>query len=88
MEPNLHGERALFAFSFDSCESIQMVYTTTHQVLADGNFVLAVSEGTYGDVPTAYYDLCRVEIGKIAEHWDVMETIAEPSTWANDNGKF
>ena len=79
MEPNLHGERALFAFSFD---------TTTHQVLADGNFVLAVSEGTYGDVPTAYYDLWRVENGKIAEHWDVMETIADQSTWQNQNGKF
>lgn len=26
--------------------------------------------------------------GKIAEHWDVMETIADPQTWANDNGKF
>ena len=29
-----------------------------------------------------------VENGKIAEHWDVMETIADPSTWQNDNGKF
>ena len=69
-------------------QNIQMVYTTTHQVLADGNFVLAVSEGTYGDVPTAYYDLWRVENGKIAEHWDVMETIADQSTWQNQNGKF
>lgn len=25
---------------------------------------------------------------KIAEHWDVMETIADKSTWANENGKF
>ena len=38
--------------------------------------------------PTSYYDLWRVENGKIAEHWDVMETIAEKSTWANQNGKF
>ena len=69
-------------------QNIQMVYTTTHQVLADGNYVLAVSEGTYGGVPTAYYDLWRVENGKIAEHWDVMETIADQSTWQNQNGKF
>ncbi len=61
---------------------------TTHQVLAQGNFVLAVSEGTFGDKPTAYYDLWRVENGKIAEHWDVMETIADESTWQNQNGKF
>lgn len=32
--------------------------------------------------------LWRVENGKIAEHWDVMETIADKSTWQNQNGKF
>ena len=69
-------------------QNIPMIYTTTHQVLAQGNFVLAVSEGTFGDKPTAYYDLWRVENGKIAEHWDVMETIADKSTWQNQNGKF
>lgn len=69
-------------------KGIQMIYTTVHQVLAQGNFVLAVSEGTFGGAPTAYYDLWRVENGKIAEHWDVMETIADKSTWANENGKF
>lgn len=67
---------------------IEMIYDEVHMVLANGNFVLAVSEGTYGGAPTSYYDLWRVENGKIAEHWDVMETIAEESTWANDNGKF
>lgn len=67
---------------------IQMIYNTTHQVLAQGNFVLAVSEGTFGGAPTSYYDLWRVEEGKIAEHWDVMETIADPEAWANSNGKF
>lgn len=69
-------------------QDIQMIYTTVHQVLAQGNFVLAVSEGTFGGTPTSYYDLWRVEDGKIAEHWDVMETIADKSTWANENGKF
>lgn len=69
-------------------QGIQMIYTTVHQVLAQGNFVLAVSEGTFGGAPTAYYDLWRVEKGKIAEHWDVMETIADKSTWQNQNGKF
>lgn len=69
-------------------QGIQMIYDETHMVLAQGNFVLAVSEGTYGGVPTSYYDLWRVENGRIAEHWDVMETIADRSTWQNDNGKF
>ena len=69
-------------------QGVQMIYHKTHQVLAQGNFVLAVSEGAYGGAPTSYYDLWRVENGKIAEHWDVMETIADPSTWQNQNGKF
>ena len=69
-------------------QGIEMIYDRTHMVLAQGDFVLAVSEGTYGGAPTSYYDLWRVSTGKIAEHWDVMETIADASTWANDNGKF
>lgn len=69
-------------------QGIQMIYDETHMVLAQGNYVLAVSEGTYGGAPTSYYDLWRVENGKIAERWDVMETIADQSTWQNDNGKF
>ena len=69
-------------------QGVSMVYDEVHMVLAQGNFVLAVSEGTFGGAPTSYYDLWRVENGKIAEHWDVMETIADPSTWQNQNGKF
>lgn len=69
-------------------QGIAMIYDTVHQVLAQGNYVLAVSEGTFGGAATSYYDLWRVENGKIAEHWDVMETIAAKDTWANENGKF
>ena len=69
-------------------QGIQMIYTTVHQVLAQGNYVLAVSDGTFGGASTSYYDLWRVENGKIAEHWDVMETIAAKETWQNQNGKF
>ena len=69
-------------------QGIAMVYNKTHMVLADGDYALACSEGTFGGVPTTYYDLFRVENGFIAEHWDVMETLADKSTWANENGKF
>ena len=69
-------------------QGIQMIYNKTHYVLADGNYGLAVSEGTFGGTPTTYYDLFRVEDGKIAEHWDVMETLAAEDTWQNRNGKF
>ncbi len=69
-------------------QGIAMVYDKTHMVLADGDYALACSEGSFGGVPTTYYDLFRVEGGKIAEHWDVMETLAAPETWQNQNGKF
>lgn len=69
-------------------QGITMVYDHVHQVLAQGNYVLAVSEGTFGGAATSYYDLWRVGNGKIAEHWDVMETIAARDTWKNENGKF
>lgn len=71
-----------------AANGIQMIYDRTYQVLAQGNFVLGVSEGTFGGKSTSYYDLWRVEDGKIAEHWDVMETIADPADWQNENGKF
>ncbi len=67
---------------------IEMVYTKTYMVLGQGNFVLVVSEGTFGGTPTSYYDLFRVENDKIAEHWDVMETILPETEWQNQNGKF
>ena len=69
-------------------QGIAMVYNKTHMVLADGDHALACSEGTFGGVPTTYYDLFRVENGFIAEHWDVMETLADKDTWQNQNGKF
>lgn len=69
-------------------QGISMVYNKTHMVLADGDYALACSEGTFGGVPTTYYDLFRVENGFIAEHWDVMETLADKDTWQNQNGKF
>ncbi len=71
-----------------AADGIQMIYDETHMVLAQGDFVLGVSEGTFGGKPTSYYDLWRVEDGKIAEHWDVIETIADEATWQNGNGKF
>ncbi len=69
-------------------QGIAMVYNKTHMVLADGDHALACSEGTFGGVTTTYYDLFRVENGFIAEHWDVMETLADKDTWQNQNGKF
>jgi len=69
-------------------QGIKMEYFTIHRIFGCGNFVLAVSEGAFAGKPTSYYDLFRVENGKIAEHWDVMETIAPESEWKHQNGKY
>lgn len=63
-------------------------YVTLHRVLAEGNFVLCLSEGWQGDTHTSFYDLYRIADGKIAEHWDTIEAIAPRAEWKNDNGKF
>jgi predicted SnoaL-like aldol condensation-catalyzing enzyme len=76
------------AFEAMAQQGISMVYTENHIVLGEGNFVLSVSEGTFADAPTSFYDLFRVEGGKIVEHWDVIETIPAQDQWKNSNGKF
>jgi predicted SnoaL-like aldol condensation-catalyzing enzyme len=56
--------------------------------LAEGNFVLVLSEGDLPSGPTALYDLFRVESGKIVEHWDVLTPIPPRHQWRNQNGPF
>lgn len=65
-----------------------MVYTRNHFVLGEGNFVLTASEGTFLGNHVAFYDLFRIENGKLVEHWDTIEKIPTKSDWKNTNGKF
>ena len=65
-----------------------MVYTKNHMLMVEGNFALAVSEGQFLGNHSSFYDLIRIEDGKIVEHWDTIETIPAWSEWKNDNGKF
>ena len=69
-------------------QGITLKSDTVHRVFGEGNFVLVVSEGRFGGKLTAFYDLFRVEKGKIAEHWDTIEAISEKKDWKNNNGKF
>lgn len=63
-------------------------YDRVHKVLGEGNFVLVLAEGSFGDRPVSYYDLYRIDNGKIAEHWDTIEPIPLRAEWKNPNGKF
>jgi len=67
---------------------VPMVYTQNHMILGEGNFVLSVSEGEFLGKHVAFYDLFRIENGKLVEHWDTIEEIPPRDKWMNDNGKF
>ena len=67
---------------------MSMTYRQNHMILGEGNFVLAVGEGEFAGKHVAFYDLFRVQNGKIAEHWDTIETIPAKADWKNSNGKF
>jgi predicted SnoaL-like aldol condensation-catalyzing enzyme len=63
-------------------------YRTIHRVLAEGNFVLSVCEGSLNSKHASFYDLFRLSQGKVVEHWDTTEEVPERGLWKNDNGKF
>lgn len=67
---------------------VSMKYEKVHKVLGEGNFVLVMSEGQLGAEHVSFYDLFRVESGKIVEHWDTIEAIPDRKDWKNTNGKF
>ncbi len=62
-------------------------YNKIHKVLGEGNFVLTVSEGEWSGKNQVFYDLFRMEAGKIVEHWDVIQEISTEGL-ANTNGMF
>ena len=76
------------ALKTTSDEGITIEYDRIHRVLAEGDFVLSVSEGSLGGIHSAFYDLFRVAEGKLVEHWDTIEAIPPRIEWKNDNGKF
>jgi predicted SnoaL-like aldol condensation-catalyzing enzyme len=64
------------------------LHLTPRRFVAEGNFVLVLTEGDLPSGPTALYDLFRIENGKIVEHWDVLTPIPPRDEWKNSNGPF
>lgn len=69
-------------------QELRLRYERVHRVLAEGNFVLCMSEGRRNGIHSSFYDLFRLSDGRIMEHWDTVEAIAPRSEWKNENGKF
>lgn len=65
-----------------------MVYEKNHAIFGEGNFVLTVSEGIFMKEKVAFYDIFRIENGKVVEHWDTIDKILPESEAKNKNGKF
>ena len=69
-------------------QGLSIQYDRNHRLLAEGNFVLSVSEGSADGVHSSLYDLFRVSEGMIVEQWNTIEAIPPRAEWKNDNGKF
>ena len=84
------GLSALYSALSDpaSNDGITIQYDRVHRLLAEGNFVLSVSEGSVNGAHSSFYDLYRVARDRLVEHWDTTEAIPPRSEWKNDNGKF
>jgi predicted SnoaL-like aldol condensation-catalyzing enzyme len=65
-----------------------MTYEKNHKIFGQGNFVLSVSEGIFLKEKVAFYDIFRIENGKVVEHWDTIEKLIPESDAKNINGKF
>jgi predicted SnoaL-like aldol condensation-catalyzing enzyme len=64
------------------------LHLSPRRFMAEGNFVLVLSEGDLPTGHTALYDLFRVQNGKIVEHWDVLTPIPPQDRRKNSNDPF
>lgn len=75
-KPNPSGHTMI-----DGATELKDLYKTeTNKIL--------VRKEHFGKDYDAFYDLFRVENGKIAEYWDTIEPIAAKENWKNNNRKF
>ena len=89
-DPHIADGRAALRLALEATSNniASLDYLQNHRILAEGCFVLAVCEGFYNGVHSAFYDLFRVVNSRLVEHWNTIEAIPPRSEWKNDNGKF
>ena len=77
--------RALFKGRYEKTPTATIVIK---RAMADGDLVMVHYNGKSGpeDRGSAIVDIFRVQDGKIAEHWDVIQAVPEVSR--NQNGMF
>lgn len=65
-----------------------LVYNKIHRTVADGQFVLTHSEGSIAGARHAYFELWRVENGKIIELWDSIPAVPSDEDAVHNYGIF
>ncbi|OKP03310.1 nuclear transport factor 2 family protein [Xenorhabdus eapokensis] len=63
-------------------------YTKIHRTVADGQFVLTHSEGSIAGARHSYFELWRVENGKVVELWDAISPVPEDAQALHRHGIF
>lgn len=63
-------------------------YDRIHRTVADGPFVLTHSEGRIAGARHAYFELWRVENGKLAELWDAIAPVPADQNALHAHGIF
>lgn len=75
--------QALLSFGFDKAPKSKVDFV---RVAAEGDLVWIHTHGLWAGAESVIVDIFRVEDGKIAEHWDVIQPI--PAKSANKNGMY
>lgn len=63
-------------------------YDRIHRIVADGQFVLTQSEGRIAGVRHAYFELWRIERGRLAEMWDAILPVPQDDQAKHSHGIF
>ncbi|RDU74504.1 hypothetical protein CQA57_00170 [Helicobacter anseris] len=78
-------EGLMEALQYMQKNHIKLKYSHNILLLGEGNFVLAVSQGELGAIDSngkapevIFYDLFRLQNGKLVEHWDIITPFIQP----------